>query len=75
MVVNDQLLRNIVNLLETKYKKPLDGVSPEILHHISAFENLNNLTKRLAIEDDESLAEIDKSNVITKKLRRKDFFQ
>ena len=43
-------MKNIVNLLEEKGTR-LNSVSPEILDHISTFENLNNLDKRLDIEE------------------------
>ena len=46
----DYQLRNIVNFCEDKGKR-LDSVSPEIVDHISTFENLNNLDKRLDIEE------------------------
>ena len=46
----DQQLRNISTLLEQK-GQTLNNVNYDILHHISRFENLNNLEKRMDIED------------------------
>ena len=68
VVINDRLLKNIADLMNSN-KKRLDCISPEILHHITTFENLNNLKKGVAIEDDETLAQIESQRVPNKKKR------
>ena len=71
VVINDRVLKNIAELMNSKQKR-LNCISPEILHHITTFENLNNLKKGVAIEDDETLAQIE-SKVPNKKKRQKDY--